>query len=180
MALRRAAGYVATLIPLCLSHFIIPPLSALAKNDPEQPPEHFADIVQASQWSPSREENVKVFNRMMFFSKRTEKYNIEQVNYRGVSHMFLHINYAHIEDNLTPVALYGYLPYRYLGAIGFYAVFLLGGLYAAANNEVFALNLLQEVLFKLRAENSTETSAFSTSILSSLRYAANQVVVDYQ
>lgn len=176
-ALRRVASYGAALAPLCLSHFVVPPLSTLS-DKPEQPPFYFAPLVSVMQFSPAKKDIAEAYKYMALLSKRTEKYNYEQVNYRGIAHMFLHKDYDHIESNILIISIFGYFPYKYLGLVRFYALFFSGGLYAALNNEIFASNILQAMQSRLEPESLPENLTVTDTLLGTLRYTLNSVV-DY-
>jgi membrane associated rhomboid family serine protease len=114
-------------LPLGILHFALPTLSYF---EGEQPLLEFLSDFYRS--------NTEICNRDVLYSLTLDNFDRKRNGTQLLSHIFVHVNNAHLYNNLIGAFQFGYEPFLEYGAEGFYSIFLLGGIFAALPLRLFS------------------------------------------
>lgn len=117
--------YAIAVLPLTLAHLCIPPLSTF-QFVPEPPPPQLEGLfVTLHALVPALQDRSTVTGLLLDPK--------EDVDATLITHLFVHASYSHLLGNLLQALVLGWPVYRDLGPLGFYALFLAGGVAGSAN-----------------------------------------------
>ena len=114
-------------MPLTIGHLVIPPISYLKQE--ETCPLHALERLYRV--TASFDPRLMSFKYVMNMLTYDEESVVEKGEfYRGFSHLWVHVSYEHLFNNLLSAYNVGYPVYTEYGAVGLYTVFILGGISA--------------------------------------------------
>ena len=114
-------------MPLTIGHLVIPPISYL-KQEETCPLHALERLYRVTALFDPRLMSFKYVMNMLTYDEESVVEKGEF--YRGFSHLWVHVSYEHLFNNLLSAYNVGYPVYTEYGAVGLYTVFILGGISA--------------------------------------------------
>ena len=124
---QRMVGFLFAMVPLTMANLVIPPLSYL-KHEETCPLSLFEYIYNVTASCDPRLTSFKYVMSMLTYDEESVVEKGEF--YRVFTHLWVHVSYEHLCNNLLSAYNVGYPVYTEYGAIGMYSVFILGGMSA--------------------------------------------------
>ena len=124
---QRLVGFLLAMVPLTMAHLVIPPISYL-KQEEMCPSIMLERLYHLTTSYDPRLTSFKYVMNMLTYDEESVAEKGEL--YRGFSHLWVHVSYEHLFNNLLSAYNVGYPVYAEYGAVGMYTVFILGGMSA--------------------------------------------------